>query len=68
MDNQGNAFFFVCQVVDKTKSLLSANPDLPYLVYRLDACAQNKALDGALKQVSTMNSKDPSCKGDAHFS
>lgn len=43
------------EVVDKAKAVLVANPDLPYLVYQLDACAQNKALDGALKQVGTHN-------------
>jgi len=43
------------EVVDTTKALLAANPGLPFLVYRLNACAQNKALDGALKQVKALS-------------
>ncbi len=38
-------------MVEKAKALLTNNPNLPYLIYHLNACAQNKALDGALKQV-----------------
>ena len=41
------------QVVETTKSLLESNPSLPYLVYNLEALANNKAIDGALKQVDT---------------
>ncbi len=39
------------QVVDSAKALIEANKDSPYIVFELDAYAQNKALDGALKQV-----------------
>jgi hypothetical protein len=39
-------------VADTAKSILQANPGLPFLVYDFNAYAQNKALDGALKQVS----------------
>ena len=33
------------------QALLTANPGLPYLVFELEAFANNKAIDGALKQV-----------------
>jgi hypothetical protein len=39
------------EVVSTTVALLGANPSLPYLVYNLQALANNKAIDGALKQV-----------------
>jgi hypothetical protein len=39
-------------VVDSAKAILTANPGLPFIVYNFeDACAQNKVLDSALKQV-----------------
>jgi len=39
------------QVAETSKALIEANKDSPYIVFELDAFAQNKALDGALKQV-----------------
>jgi len=47
------------EVVEITKSLLKSNPNLPYLVYNLDAFANNKALDGALKQVKALSPETP---------
>ena len=47
------------EVVDHTKALLNANPNLPYLVYNLDAFANNKAVDGALKQVKAICPETP---------
>jgi len=47
------------EVVEVTKALLSANPNLPYLVYELNALAQNKAVDGALKQVKALAPETP---------
>merc|ERR1712088_607102 len=43
------------KVVNTTVALLGANPGLPYLVYNLQALANNKAVDGALKQVKALN-------------
>ena len=43
------------EVVNTTVALLGANPGLPYLVYNLQALANNKAVDGALKQVKALN-------------
>jgi len=42
------------EVVKTTVALLEANPNLPYLVYNLEALANNKAIDGALKQVKAL--------------
>ena len=42
------------EVVETAKALLEANPSLPYLVYHLEAFANNKAVDGALKQVKAL--------------
>ncbi len=43
----------LAEVADAAKAMLQANPNLPYLVHEFNnAYAQNKALDGALKQVS----------------
>ena len=39
------------EVAETTKVILTANPSIPFLVLELNAYAQNKALDGALKQV-----------------
>jgi len=47
------------EVVEVTKALLTANPNLPYLVYELNAFAQNKAVDGALKQVKALAPQTP---------
>jgi len=47
------------EVVETTKSLLQANTSLPYLVYKLDALANNKAVDGALKQVKALAPNTP---------
>merc|ERR1712106_964271 len=41
------------------KALLEANPSLPYLVYHLEAFANNKAVDGALKQVKALAPNTP---------
>jgi len=43
----------LAEVADAAKAMLQANPNLPYLVHEFNnAYAQNKALDGALKQVN----------------
>jgi len=47
------------EVVEHTKALLKANPNLPYIVYNLDAFANNKAVDGALKQVKAICPETP---------
>ncbi len=47
------------EVVEKAKTILNANKDLPFLVYELNALAQNKALDGALKQVKAITPNMP---------
>jgi len=46
-------------VVDITKGLLSTNPALPYLIYNLEAFANNKAVDGALKQIKLTSPETP---------
>ena len=43
------------KVVEDAKKLIQANKDIPYIIYELDAYAQNKALDGALKQVKAIS-------------
>lgn len=43
------------QVVEKAKELVTATPNAPYLVYKLDASNNTKALDAALKQVKTLS-------------
>merc|ERR1712013_489836 len=47
------------EVVEAAKALLGANPSLPYLVYHLEAFANNKAVDGALKQVKALAPETP---------
>jgi len=47
------------EVVESAKALLEANPSLPYLVYHLEAFANNKAVDGALKQVKALAPNTP---------
>merc|ERR1711892_1408195 len=47
------------EVVETAKALLGANPSLPYLVYHLEAFANNKAVDGALKQVKAVAPETP---------
>merc|ERR1719422_2693706 len=47
------------EVVEAAKALLGANPSLPYLVYHLEAFANNKAVDGALKQVKALAPHTP---------
>jgi len=47
------------EVVETAKALLEANPSLPYLVYHLKAFANNKAVDGALKQVKSIAPDTP---------
>jgi len=46
-------------VVATTVALLGANKDIPYLVYNLEALANNKAIDGALKQVKLLAPEIP---------
>merc|ERR1719347_1071763 len=46
-------------VVDIIKGLLSTTPALPYLVYNLEAFANNKAVDGALKQIKLTSPETP---------
>eukprot|EP00092_Neocalanus_flemingeri_P029292 GFUD01031804.1.p1 GENE.GFUD01031804.1~~GFUD01031804.1.p1 ORF type:complete len:1403 (+),score=482.68 GFUD01031804.1:67-4275(+) len=47
------------EVVETAKALLEANPALPYLIYHLEAFANNKAVDGALKQVKALTPETP---------
>jgi len=47
------------EIVETAKALLEANPSLPYLVYHLEAFANNKAVDGALKQVKALAPETP---------
>merc|ERR1719219_2076415 len=47
------------EVVEHAKTLLKSNPNLPYLVYNLEAFASNKAVDGALKQVKALSPETP---------
>lgn len=42
-------------VVEKAKELCLAAPNAPYIVHKLDAFNNTKAIDAALKQVKTMN-------------
>ena len=42
-------------VVEDAKQLIELNKGIPYLISELDAYAQNKALDGALKQVKALS-------------
>lgn len=42
-------------VVEKAKELCLANPNVPFLVHKLDAFNNTKALDAALKQVKTLS-------------
>jgi alanyl-tRNA synthetase len=46
-------------VVELAKTILTSNPNLPFLVYEFNAFAQNKALDGALKQVKALSAGTP---------
>lgn len=46
-------------VVEAIKGILAANPGLPYLVCELEAYANNKAVDGALKQVKLISPETP---------
>ena len=43
------------EVVDYAKQLIELNKEIPYIITELDAYAQNKALDGALKQVKAVS-------------
>ena len=47
------------EVVDLAKSLLTSNPNMPLFVYEFQAYAQNKALDGCLKQVKSLSPATP---------
>lgn len=42
-------------VVEKVKEICAVSPNAPYLVQKLDAFNNTKALDAALKQVKTMS-------------
>jgi len=42
------------EIVETAKALCNANKEVPFIVYELNAFAQNKALDGALKQVKAI--------------
>jgi alanyl-tRNA synthetase len=42
-------------VLEKAKELCAANPDAEFLVQKLEAYNNTKALDGALKQVRALN-------------
>lgn len=46
-------------VVEAAKVILNSNPNLPYLVCELGAYANNKAVDGALKQVKLSAAETP---------
>ena len=43
------------EVVESAKTLLNANPNLPFLVHEFKAFSENKALDGAFKQVKALS-------------
>jgi len=43
------------EIVEYSKKLIEMNKEIPYMVIELDAYAQNKALDGALKQVKALS-------------
>ena len=43
------------EVVEYAKQLVELNKGVPYMICELDAFAQNKALDGALKQVKAIS-------------
>ena len=43
------------EVVESAKTILNANPNLPFLVYEFKAFSENKALDGAFKQVKALS-------------
>jgi len=47
------------EVVDLSKSILTQNPNMPFFVYEFNAFAQNKALDGCLKQVKALSPATP---------
>jgi len=47
------------EVVDLAKSILAENPNLPFFVHEFNAFAQNKALDGCLKQVKALSPATP---------
>ena len=49
----------ITEVVEEAKSLLNGQPNLPLLVYEFKAYAQNKALDGCLKQVKALSPSTP---------
>ena len=42
-------------VIEDAKQLIESNKGIPYLISELNAYAQNKALDGALKQVKALS-------------
>ena len=43
------------EVVESAKTLFNANPNLPFLVHEFKAFSENKALDGAFKQVKALS-------------
>ena len=43
-------------VIDHAKQIAELNKGIPYIICELDAYAQNKALDGALKQIKAITS------------
>lgn len=43
------------QIVEQAKELISASPNVPYIVHRFEAFNNTKALDSALKQVRTLS-------------
>ncbi len=49
----------ITETANFAKTLLESNPGLPFLVFELNAFAQNKALDGALKQVKAISPSTP---------
>jgi hypothetical protein len=59
LDNVG-PFIVTDQYIDRASGLtISSVVGLPYLVYQLEAYANNKAVDGALKQVKLMAPETP---------
>lgn len=47
------------QVVDLAKTILNSHSNMPLFVYEFAAFAQNKALDGCLKQVKALSPSTP---------
>ena len=65
--NRARKAALMTECVETMKTILGENKDLPYIVHVLNACAQNKAMDGALKQVIIVETKMSSSIPDLFF-